>query len=125
MYNSVSNLYTGVNIMSKVVSIRLADHEIEELERLADVANINRTLFVTNIVRSYLGTDSKAMSPVNEVVNNGLQDLVNEAVHKAVNEVVNNGLQDLVNEAVHKCLQEIKPLTQSPKKSKPLASIAA
>jgi predicted transcriptional regulator len=111
--------------MSKVVSIRLADHEIEELERLADVANINRTLFVTNIVRSYLGTDSKAMSPVNEVVNNGLQELVNEAVHKAVNEVVNNGLQELVNEAVHKCLQESKQLTQSPKKLKPLASIAA
>jgi uncharacterized protein YaaR (DUF327 family) len=86
--------------MSKVISTRLEENLIEELERRADIAGVNRATLIANVLKEYLETIEIKSVSTNQDLNIRIKELVNE--------VINSRLKELVNEIVSNQLKDLK-----------------
>jgi len=108
---------------SKVISTRLDESKVNELDDRASELGITRNELIAKVLLDFLGVDKAVDSIVDTSVDN-LYTLVDKAVDSAVD----NRIQTLLDrvESLESAIANIKTSeTTAPKKSKPLASIAA
>jgi len=104
---------------SKVISTRLDESKVNELDDRASELGITRNELIAKVLLDFLGVDKAVDSSVDTSVDN-LYTLVDKAVDIRI-----QTLLDRV-EGLESAIANIKTSeTTAPKKSKPLASIAA
>jgi len=109
-----------VDIMaSKVISTRLDESKVNELDDRASELGITRNELIAKVLLEFLGVDKSVDSVVDKSVDN---------LYTLVDNAVDNRIQTLLErvESLESAIANIKTSeTTAPKKSKPLASIAA
>lgn len=122
VYSMYTNLYTGCrqgvdNMASKVVSTRLHESMVDELDLKASGLGITRNELIARVLLDFLDVDDFAVDKS-----------VDSDVLKLVDNAVDNRIQFLIEriDSLENAIANIKTSeTTAPKKAKPLALIAA
>jgi len=108
---------------SKVISTRLDESKVSELDDRASELGITRNELIAKVLLEFLGVDKSVDKSVDSVVDKSVDNL-----YTLVDNAVDNRIQTLLErvESLETAIANIKTSeTISPKKSKPLVSIAA
>jgi hypothetical protein len=103
---------------SKVISTRLDESKVNELDHRASELGITRNELIAKVLLDFLGVDSA----VDKVVDTSVDNL-----YTLVDKAVDNRIQTLLDrvDSLESAIANIKTTETTPKKSKPLVSIAA
>jgi hypothetical protein len=108
---------------SKVISTRLDESKVNELDDRASELGITRNELIAKVLLDFLGVDKSVDKFVGSVVDKSVDNL-----YTLVDNAVYNRIQPLLErvEGLESAIANIKTSeTTAPKKSKPLISIAA